>query len=465
MPIIKKPRWFARRRAAGEEDQAAASPPAPESDARPHSEGEVAGAEEAPARPETQAPAREAPPAAVPDSAEAAERAGEDEAPAPTRRRPWVGVTQIATVLALVVVALVFSRERGGAPAPGAGPGARPQSAAAPLVNVILPRVQTAAVSVEATGTVTARSYVALTPQVGGRVIEVSDALRDGGAFAANQTLLVIDPEDFVLAFNQAQADVAGALADMRLRRAESEAASANYRLLHPGEQVPPLVAKLPQIAQSEARLAAARAREAIAALDLSRTRFSLPFAGKVTQTTAELGQILTRNQPFGQAFAFDALEVTAPIGQEDLRRLAPAAGRHATVQSGGVTFAATVERVSAELDERTRFARLFLSLDGAARIPPGTFVDVVVQGPTLQDVFVLPEAAEQAGGRVWRVVQDQLAQQDLTILGRSADGLQVAAFDPGQGVVVGAAPGAREGLAVRVLGNSRSRPRSVAGP
>ena len=411
--------------------------------------------------------------------ADAADAAGEakllgiepDEASSPRRRKPWVGVTQIAAVLALVLVALFFSRERGGAAPPAGGPPAGTPNATRPLVNVIVPVARAAVVAVEATGTVAARSLVALTPQVGGRVIEVSAALRAGGTFAAGETLLVIDPEDFVLARNQAKADVAGALADLRLKQAESEAARANYALLHPGKPVPPLVAKLPQIEQSEARLQAARAREAIAALDLSRTQFSLPFAGKVTQSSAELGQTLTRNQPFGQAFAFEALEVTVPVGQEDLRRLAPAAGRRAAVASGGMTFDATVERVSAELDERTRFARLYLSFDGAERVPPGTFVDVLVHGPTLPNVFVLPEAAEQAGGHVWRVVDGQLARQDINILGRSADGLQVAAFEPGQGVVVGAAPGGREGLAVRVAGGAdqaagvaRAPRRSVAG-
>jgi len=387
-----------------------------------------------------------------------------DEGGTGRRRRSWVGVAQIAVVLALVLVALFFARERGG-PVADAAPAPRPADAAVPLVNVILPHMQTAVVTVEATGTVAARSLVALTPQVGGRVVEVSAALRAGGTFAAGETLLVIDPEDFVLARNQAKADVAGALADLRLKQAESEAASANYALLRPGEPVPPLVAKLPQIEQSEARLQAARAREAIAALDLSRTRFSLPFAGKVTQSSAELGQTLTRNQAFGQAFAFEALEVTVPVGQEDLRRLAPAVGRHAVVMSGGMTFAATVQRVSAELDERTRFARLYLSFDGAERVPPGTFVDIVVHGPTLSEVFVLPEAAEQAGGHVWRVVDGQLARQDINILGRSADGLQVAAFEPGQGVVVGAAPGGREGLVVRVSGSADQAVSAVQTP
>ena len=366
------------------------------------------------------------------------------------RRRGWAGIVQIGVVIALVAVAVAFSRSRGG-PDDGDGQIARPAEAA-PLVSVFVPQAEPATVTVNATGTVNPRSQIALTPQVGGRVVEVSPALRAGGEFAANETLLVIDPADFDLALKQSQADVAGALADLRLRQAESEAARVNYALLHPGEPVPQLVAREPQIEQSEARLQAAQARQAVAELELSRTRFSLPFAGKITEATAELGQMLARNQAFGQAFSIESLEVTVPIAQSDLQRIAPAQARKATIRSAGVAYAGTVERVSAQLDERTRFARLYVSFDDAERrAAPGAFVNVTLYGPQIESAFRLPEATEQPGGHAWRIQGGKLARAPLDVLSRSAAGLLVKAFDAGEGLVVGAAPGGREGLAVRV--------------
>ena len=378
-------------------------------------------------------------------------RPAPDAAAGAKPRRRWAGVAQIGAVLAVVAVAVVFSRGRGGS-ASGADSPLPAMQTTAPLVSVVVPKAQSVVVAVEATGTVNPRSYVALTPQVSGRVVEVSPALRAGGEFAARETLLVIDPADFKLAVEQAQADVAAALADLRLRQAESDAARTNYALLHPGEPVPGLVAREPQIAQSEARLQGAQARLAVAELEFSRTRFSLPFAGKVTEATAELGQMLARNQPFGQAFSLESLEVSVPVAQEDLQRLMPAASRKATIRSGGQGFPGTVQRVSAKLDERTRFSRLYVSFDNAEHgVAPGAFVDVSIAGPAIENAFRLPDASEQPGGHAWRVEDGRLALQELAVLGRAADGLLVASFDPGQGVLVGAAPGGREGLAVRV--------------
>jgi RND family efflux transporter MFP subunit len=266
---------------------------------------------------------------------------------------------------------------------------------------------------------------------------------------------LTVERRDFELALDQAKADVASAQSQVLLAQAEGDAARQNYALLNPGQPVPPLVAKLPQIAQGRAQLQAAQARRDIAELDLSRTQFTLPFAGRVTETSAEIGQMVSRGQSFGQAFSVESVEVTVPVSQIDLSRLQPVEGRSVTVSSDEKTFVAVVERVSAELDGRTRFAKLFLSLQNEISITPGAFVDVVVQGPTVEKTFVLPESAEQGGGYIWWVNEGTLAQHNPKILARTGSNLIVEAFNAGQGIVVGPVPGAFEGLKVKMAVDS----------
>ena len=361
-----------------------------------------------------------------------------------------LGILQIAVVVALVLLALVYARapRQGSADAPPSFAGR--DSETPPLVRVVRPAVAATALRIAATGSVAVRNHVALAPQVGGRVVEVSPSLRAGGAFRAGERLLLIDQRDYQLAYEQAEADVATAAATLMLQEAEGEAAQANYALLNPGEAAPPLVAKTPQIAQAKARLAAAQARLKVVALELQRTAFSLPFAGRVTETSAEVGQVLNRGQAFGQAFALDALEVVAPLSADDVRRLQPVAGRQATVRGGDRALRAQVDRMSAELDARSRFATLYLTfVDQTEGLAPGTFVDLAIEGPQLADTYLLPEAAEQVGGSVWLVENDQLRSFTPTVLGRTAEGWLVAAFDAKDGVVTGAVPGARAGLAV----------------
>ena len=365
------------------------------------------------------------------------------------RRRRWMGPLQILVVALLVLLAVLYACEPEGDDAPQLSPGRG--EAPPPLVPIHRPEAASTVLRVAATGSVNVRNRVALIPQVGGRVVSLSPALRPGGAFAADEELLTIDRRDFELAYDQARADIATAQSSLLLEQAQSGAARANYALLNPGEEVPELVARIPQIAQARARLAAANARAEIAALDLARTSFSLPFAGHVTDSSAEIGQVLSRGQSFGQAFAEDAVEVIVPIPPDDLESLAPAVGRGAAIRYGDSVLAASVERVSPELDGRTRFATLYLKFDpDADPPPPGAFVDVEIEGPALTDTFLLPEAAEQVNGSVWVVSGGVLKRVTPRTLGRSAEGWLVAAFDAADGVVLGAVPGARDDLVVQ---------------
>ena len=328
---------------------------------------------------------------------------------------------------------------------------------ALPIVNVVLPNSIAREVVVDLTGTINARSYVELVPEVSGRVVEVSRALRAGGSFRAEEILIGIDERDFRFALDQANAEVAGAESNLLLQQTEGGVASSNYALLHPGDSVPALVAREPQIGQARAQLLSARARAAAAALDLSRTKISLPFAGRVTSSTAEVGQILSRGQSFGRVFALDALEVNIPIGQTELLNLTPAEGRAAMVYVGSNTtetnvYPAIVERVAAVLDERTRFSKLYLRLTGGPELSPGTFIDAKIVGPTVPSSYQLSEAVEQPGGHLWIVIDDKLVQHSPDIRNRSMVGILVEAFEYGQGIVVGPVPSAFEGMSVRTL-------------
>ncbi|MCY3819653.1 MAG: efflux RND transporter periplasmic adaptor subunit [Gammaproteobacteria bacterium] len=369
-------------------------------------------------------------------------------------RRSAVGPVQILTVAAVVIAALFFSRAPSKEDVLGAeGSTSFGRAAPPPVVRVIQPTSASTALMIVTTGSVNVRNHVGLSPQITGRVAVVSPNLRAGESFAAGEELLVIDPSDFELAVEQAQADVESAESTLLLQQAEGDAARLNYAILHPGEAVPPLVARVPQIEQARARVASARARAKVAALELSRTRFSLPFAGRVTEAAAEAGQLLTKGQSFGKAFALDAVQAVGFIGQDDLRRISPAVGRRASVRAGSTVLPASVERVSAELDERTRFARVFLSFDEVPELPPGTFVDIEIEGPSLANTLTLPEAAEQVGAEVWIVDGGRLDVVRPTVLGRDGVGIVVDAFDYADGVVIGAVPGARRGLSVVTAG------------
>lgn len=363
------------------------------------------------------------------------------------------GIAQLALIVAVIAVAVYFAR----APASLSGVDAPAAvSISKPTVGVVRPAATRAAREVRTTGTVAALGTVAITSQVAGAVVYVAPVLRNGSAFAAGQPLLRIDAEDYEIRLAAGQAALRQRQAQLAKKRLRGEARSAKFRRENPGVEVPPLVAGEPQIAKAQAKVDRARQAVKKAEVDLRRTTISLPFDGWIANTDLQVGQVVGPAAPLGQAFAKDALRVEVRVSQEDLASLAPVVGRAAKVRAGAATFDAVVRRVSAIVDLRSRQATLFLALDensdGAAQLPrPGTFVQVSLEGPPLDGVFVLPEAAEQAGGSVWVVDGDALQSVMPRSLGRNRGGWLVEAFDARGGVVLGRVPNAYPGLPVDV--------------
>ena len=147
--------------------------------------------------------------------------------------------------------------------------------------------------------------------------------------------------------------------------------------------------------------------------------------------------------------------------------QLAPIANRPVLIFVGGIQFEAFIDRVGAELDPRSRFARVYIPLtagqlqeasEGRELLKPGMFADLVIEGPAHQNSLVLPEAALQANGSLWVIRSGQLQSVQPTVLGRNADGIVVAGFDIGEGIVIGSIAGADDGAPVSISVDQEGR-------
>lgn len=376
----------------------------------------------------------------------------------PSARSRIIGILQIALILLLMAVAVYYSR----APSvPASVQGMAGMTAAdvapAPNVAIITPLAGANAVVVEGNGAVGVSSSVDLVTQVTGRIARMDPAMVVGGAFEAGDILVELEQDEFLLQLRQARADVEVQTANLLLQQAKSDAAVRNYALVNPNKTVPSLVALRPQIAQAEAQLLAAESRADIAQLNLQRTRFFLPFDGMITRSSAQIGQLISNGKSFGQAYALNSVELVVPIAQSDLAQIAPVKNRRVQILTDGQRFDAFIDRASAELDSRSRFARLYVPLpqdptDSAAKLKPGMFADVIIEGPEHQNSLVIPEAALQAGDLLLYVRGGTLREHRPNVLGRNPDGIVIEGFDIGEGIVIGNVSGISAGMPVATI-------------
>ena len=374
-------------------------------------------------------------------------------------RPKWMGYAQLILILAAIGVALYFAQAPSRVDRDPISDLALDQ--VKPTVAVIQPAPTEQALTVDLTGGVTLHGSVKVSSEVGGRVVWVSPSFRNGGALAANETFIRIDPAEYELELEAAVAAVAKADARLRIETAKGERDAATFARENPGAAVPAWVRRAPHIARAEAALMKAQAERKLAQLRLERTEISLPYDSRVVAADIDVGQfvgpaeLVGRASSLGSVYRTDSLQVRAPIEQDDLAYLAPVVGRSATVRTASGTYEAQVERTSAVIAPKTRLATLFLKFAAgqpAETLPlPGTFAEISIAGPVHDNVFVLPEAALRDRDRVWVVDGGALKAVAPRVLGHADGGVVVEAFDAGEGVVVGSLPAMREGLAVEI--------------
>ena len=354
----------------------------------------------------------------------------------PERGR-WVGYGQLAGILAVIAVALYFARAPGELEPGGSSDAA--EEPPIPAVRVFQPSPTERALTVSLTGTVKLEQQTRVMSEVVGRVIRVAPSFSNGGWIEPGETFIQVDPTEFELRVEAAQAAVMAADAHLRLTRSNGAGEAA--------------------LAGAEADLMGARTALKLAQLQLERTGISLPYGGRVMRSSVEVGQLVGPVDVAGPAAVLgvvyrpEAVEVDVPIEPRELAYLAPAVGRSGRIHTRSASYAAEVVRVSSVVAPNTRLASVFLKFSPAEEadsLPlPGTFVQVDITGPALQNVYLLPEAGVQERDSVWIVEGGVLKSFLPNGLRRTPEGWVVQAFDAGEGVVVSTLPGVREGLAV----------------
>jgi len=316
------------------------------------------------------------------------------------------------------------------------------------VVDVIKPAAQTHTATRRLTGEVTARATVTISPQVNGRVISVNDKLQPGGDFAPGEVLFEIDPEDFELALQTAEAEVAAAEADLLQTKATAENFVADWYRVFPDREPPQLVAREPQVKAAEARLKAAEAQVGQARLNLARTRYTVDYPARIIDSSVERGQfvgaLLGGNASYGSLYATDTLRITASIQPEDLARLELQQGDSVTIKSAldaSDLLTAPIAEVGGVLDSRTRLRELTIALPGDTALVPGTFVKVQVSGEPMTSIYRLPIGALATADSVWTVSGKNLVQQAVEVVDLTNDHVFVRAFDVADGVVVTEVP------------------------
>lgn len=344
-----------------------------------------------------------------------------------------------------------------------------------PLVEVGTLTKANRQILVSGTGSAQSRYEVSITPQIKGRVSELSPQMVAGGTFLKGELLFAIEDVDFQLAIAHAQANLAQAELELLRNENLADLARKEWHSLN-GESAlepNPLVVYEPQLKSARALRDAAQANVKQAELNLQRTRVFAPFDCYVRSEQLEIGQFLNAGAPVATVAGIDQIEIVVPLPLEEIvwlqvpRKGTKQRGSLAKVelQSGGRTFhwQGEITRSLGEIDPRNRMARVVVTVNDPFTedtekanllndLLPGMFVNVQILGEELSDIISVPRGAMHDNDTIW-VIDDEnrLHIREVDILRRERDEVLIrSGVDANEKIVLTNLSGAAEGMLLR---------------
>jgi RND family efflux transporter MFP subunit len=352
----------------------------------------------------------------------------------------------------------------------------------APLLSAQEVHRDTMQMTVKGFGTAGPAVEVQIVPQVAGVVVDSHRGFVNGGFFKADEPLIVIDQRDYKLAVESAASAVAAAQVQVDKETAEADVAKKEWALLHPEkEPESALVFREPQIRQAKAQLRAAMAQLETAKLSLERTVISMPFDGRVVSESVDIGQYLAPGQPIATVYATDVIEIVVPLEDSELEwfdipinHVGFSVGVSGPEVEVKVMFAGVehkwqgrIVRTEGRIDSSSRMVRVVAQVDrpfdtsnGNAPLVPGMFVEVLIKGKELKDVFRIRRYAVHNVDEVWVVNDNRLHIQKVKIARRDKEYAYVTSgIEDGDIIIMSPLDTVTDGMQVRVdLGLSEEK-------
>ena len=285
------------------------------------------------------------------------------------------------------------------------------------------------AMHVESQGIVAPRTRTRIISEVSGLVLDVADAFVVGGTFKAGDMLLTLDPTDYQVALQRAEAKVISVKALMELENARSVQAEKEWAMTgRPKSEAPLLALRRPYLLEAKANLLQAKAEVRQAEIKLSKTVIRASYSGMVSKKLADIGQFVTTGTAIGETFAIDFVEIRLPLSEKDLTMMDSLSAQaelmekqivlSGTVDGVHTSWAATLARSEGVVDELNRSQYIVARVsdpygltvsDRQVPLRVGTFVKASIQGKVLKDVFKVPRSALLEGSRIGLVDRQAL--------------------------------------------------------
>lgn len=366
-------------------------------------------------------------------------------------------------------------------------PEAKKQSAKKPptiSVETMVVQPRQYRIMLESFGKIEPRTRGVISSQLSGQITAVSPEFREGGFFEKGELLLTIDPRDYNVQVEIAEAELAEMRVGYEEQQALAEQAQKDWADLGRKGKASAFALRKPQLEAARLKIDSARAKLKQARLAVERTRIKAPYRGRLLSKNVDIGDLVSATARLAEIYAVDRLEIRLPLKNSELafidlperelagQRSSPRVTIENSLGAQSQYWQATVVRTAGAIDEKSQqlyvTAQINQEIDlqsgdekGAGRRPLkiGQFVNARIEGRTIADALVIPNAAIYQGSYLYLVKDGLLQRTEINIAWQnSAEALIESGLQGGDQLVLTPLGQVSSGSRVKVVDAAKER-------
>lgn len=268
-------------------------------------------------------------------------------------------------------------------------------------------------------GEATPHYELRLSAQVSGQIQQLNGNFESGKRVKKGDTLVQLEKSEYLAAVASAENTVASAkLALLEEERKVAQAAIEWEASGMEGKPESALVLREPQLKAAKAAVKQADAVLRNARKDLRRTNVVAPFNTLIVERQVSPGTYVQAGTEIALLYSTEYMEVKVDLSEKDWRNLPNLhsnENQHLLVKLFSVedkkNWTGRVLRVEQHIDGSTRQRSLIIAvdrpLDQTPALYPGTFLNVLIDGRTVDKLWRLPSSALSQRGEIWYVTQE----------------------------------------------------------
>jgi len=259
-----------------------------------------------------------------------------------------------------------------------------------------------------------------LTTQVSGEVTYLAEHFEKGQRVTKGQVLARLHNTELASSVATAANTVASATLALKEEERQAKQSKAEWQAAgFSGAPDSDLVLRKPQLEAARTQLEAAKAALSDAKDKLKHAQLIAPFDALVVARFISPGSFLNAGNEVATLYSTDRLEIELDLAHSDWQKLPTTTALikqrwPARIESmdGRQHWAGRVLSADLHIDESTRMRKLVVGLanplEQSPALLPGAFVNVILEGKPIENLWQLPNSALSQKSEIWYITDDQ---------------------------------------------------------